>query len=300
MSKRPLHIRTMDVFSYIVASLRFAYHQRQEKKLYGDYFFSYTPLHKGESIRILANGPSLNKELEELISKNIDLSNSLVLNYFVSSDIFTKIKPRYYCLADPLFFTEENYTEKVHKLFEELNKVDWEITLFVWIQGVATINKYVQNKNITIKGISTLTYEGSESRRNEYYEKGIAVPSYVNVTIMGLYVLLNLGYSEICLYGVDHTFLKEIVIDDDNDLCILNQHFYGDEFRKYNEIRDGIKWGVSEFIYNYYLTFVEHKRMRNYADYLGASIINCTHASWIDAYTRIAQMEKQSENNIQS
>ena len=52
---------------------------------------------------------------------------------------------------------------------------------------------------------------------------------------------------------------------------------------------------MKDFVYDKYLTFVEHEVMRGYADYLGAQIINCTKDSWIDAYVRKAQLEKQSE-----
>ena len=241
MSRKPLHAKMLDFLGDLYKSLRFSFHHLQAKKRFGNYYFPYRSLHKGETANILANGPSLNAELKILQEENMRLENSLVVNYFSFSPLFFQIKPKYYCLADPLFFSESRYTESVYKLFMNLNNVSWKMELFVWIQGVDTIKKYVQNKNITIVGISTLQYEGFESKRNEFLKTGRAVPSFVNVTIMGLYVLLNRGYDTINLYGVDHTFLKEIVIDDENDLCVLNHHFYGDEFRKIIEIREGIK-----------------------------------------------------------
>lgn len=262
----------------------------------GNYLFPYNASHKGQIVRVLANGPSLNDEIDDLINKKVDLSNSAVVNYFATTDYFLEIKPKYYFLADPLFFTESKYTDKVYNLFTTLNEsVTWDITLFVWKEGLDTIKKHINNKMIKIIGIGTITYDGFESKRNQYYKKGLAVPSYVNVTIMCIYVLLNMGYSTICLFGVDHSFLSSICTDDDNDLCVVDHHFYGDEYRKIIEVRNGVKWGVAEYVYNYYLTFLEHKRMNSYSQYLGAKIINCTRKSWIDAYTRIAQLEKNNK-----
>lgn len=295
MSKRPLHAKVLDFFGDLYKSLRFLFHHLQEKKRFGNYYFPYRPLHKGETAIILANGPSLNTEVEGLMKENFSLENSLVVNYFAFSSLFEQIKPKFYCLADPLFFTESRYTDNVHRLFSELNTVSWKMDLFVWIQGTDTIKKYVNNKNITIIGISTLRFEGFESQRYDYMKKGKAVPSYVNVTIMGLYVLLNLGYDTINLYGVDHSFLAGLCVNDDNKLCINDHHFYGSEKRAFAPKMDGTLWSMKDFVYDKYLTFVEHEVMRGYADYLGAQIINCTKDSWIDAYVRKAQIDKQSE-----
>lgn len=295
MSRRPLHARFLDFFSDLYRSFRFSFHHLQEKKKFGDYYFAYRPLHKGESVNILANGPSLNNELEALMKENSSLKNSLVVNYFAFSSLFEQLEPQYYCLADPLFFTEDRYTENVYRLFAELNKVFWKMDLFVWIQGVETIKKYVKNENITINGVSTLQFEGFEAQRNNYLKMGKAVPSYVNVTIMGLYVLLNLGYDIINLYGVDHSFLAGLCVNDDNRLCINDHHFYGSEKREFAPKMDGSLWTMKDFVYDKYLTFVEHEFMRGYADHLGAKIINCTKDSWIDAYVRKAQIDKQSE-----
>lgn len=295
MSKIPLHAKFFEFFGNLYKSLRFSFHHLQEKKRFGNYYFSYRPLHKGETANILANGPSLNIELADLMKGKSSLENSLVVNYFAFSYLFIKLEPKYYCLADPLFFTEELYTDNVYSLFSALNKVSWKMNLFVWIQGAETIKKYVHNENITIIGVSTLQFEGFEKQRYGYMKKGKAVPSYVNVTIMGLYVLLNLGYDTINLYGVDHSFLAGLCVNDDNRLCINDHHFYGSEKRVFAPKMDGTLWSMKDFVYDKYLTFVEHEIMRGYADHLGAHIINCTKDSWIDAYVRKAQLEKQSE-----
>lgn len=295
MLKRPLHAKVLDFLCDLYKSLRFSFHHLQEKKRFGNYYFSYRPLHKGETANILANGPSLNSELKGLMTENSILNNFLVVNYFALSNLFEKLKPKFYCLADPLFFTEDRYSDNVYKLFSELNKISWKMDLFVWIQSVDTIKKYVNNKNINIIGVSTLQFEGFKSQRYDYMKNGKAVPSYVNVTIMGLYILLNLGYDTINLYGVDHSFLAGLCVNDDNRLCINDHHFYGSEKRVFAPKMDGTLWSMKDFIYDKYLTFVEHEVMRGYADYLGAQIINCTKDSWIDAYVRKSQIYKQSE-----
>lgn len=293
MSIRRLHSKIIGVLKNTYGWCKYLFLYIQEKRRFGNFYFPYRPLYKGEEVTIFANGPSLKIELEKLLEENESLSNSLVVNTFVDSDLFCMIQPKYYCIADPEFNREDLLTDRAKELYIHLNeKVSWPITLFVWKEAEAFISKYLTNPNITIQGLSILRYEGFEKNRYNYYKKGLAVPSYVNVTIMALYGLLNLGYSTIYLYGVDHSFLAGLCVNDDNRLCIIDKHFYGVEKYEFEPKEDGSLWTMKDFVYDKYLTFLEHEIMRGYADYLGAQIINCTKDSWIDAYVRKAQIDK--------
>ena len=296
MLRKPLHAKILDFFGDLYKSLRFSFHQLQEKKRFGDYYFPYRYLHRDETAIILANGPSLNTELEGLMKENSSLENSLVVNYFVESELFVQIKPKYYCLADPVFNIKECLTDRTKNTYKELNRlVSWPMTIFIWKGAEKMVSEFIDNSLIKIVGLSILRFEGFESKRYEYFKNGIAVPSYVNVTIMALYALLNLGYSTIYLYGVDHTFLTGVCVNERNRLCVIDKHFYGTKTFELPPRSNGILWHVKDFVYDKYLTFLEHEVMRGYADYLGAQIINCTKDSWIDAYVRKAQLDKQSE-----
>lgn len=275
-------------------AIKFWCYRQGERRLYKHYEFPYKPTYKGKTAYILANGPSLKTELSDLLAKDINLQESLVVNFFVETDLFTQIRPKYYCLADPMFFKEDILSDRVLGVFELLNDtVQWPMTLFVWKSGESFLPRYIQNPNIKIVGLSILLYGGFERNRYKCYRKGTAVPSYVNVTIMALYALLNLGYSKIYLYGVDHSFLAGLGVNDNNRLCMVDKHFYGIEKYEFGPDVYGKICTMKDFVYDKYLTFAEHERMRGYADFLGAEIINCTKDSWIDAYTRLAQIEKK-------
>lgn len=107
---------------------------------------------------------------------------------------------------------------------------------------------------------------------------------------MASYVALNMGFSDIYLYGVEHTFFENMGVDDENRLYLTDSHFYGSEKRYV--LRDGQHWHIKDWLYDKYLTFLEHERIRGYADYLGATIVNCTKNSLIDAYVRLSQIKK--------
>lgn len=294
-SQIPLHLRILVFFDSVYKSLRFLYHYLKRWIKYGRCEYPYKPSSDNNSVRILATGPSLTKEIEDLRIKGLLYHDPLfVMNFFATTDLFVELKPTRYCLADPVYFKKETINdEKFNNLFRRIEEsVSWDMRLYVPNVSIKIARRIFKNPRITLIPISTLHFEGFESKRNLFYKRGIATPSFVNVLIMIEYICLNEGFKKIYLYGADHTFLNNLIVDDDNVLRVEDTHFYGSE-KVYAAVhKDGTPWSVSEFVYDKYLTFVEHEVMRKYADYLGVEIINCTKCSWIDAYVRVAQLEK--------
>lgn len=290
MKKRqPLHVLIGNFFVGLFKSIRFGYHYFQRMIKYGNCIYPYHSCPDNNVIRVLATGPSLKKEIEELLSDGSLFSAPIfAMNFFAMSDLFLSFKPTRYCLADPGFFKER---EKENRLYEILNKeVTWNMKLYIPNVSMDIATRKIQNYHIALVPISTLHFEGFESNRNLFYKRGFATPSFVNVLIMIEYICLNEGFSKILLYGADHTFLSNLSVDDCNVLRIGDSHFDGDAVvARYHN--DGTPWRISEFIYDKYLTFKEHDIMRCYADYLGARIINCTQCSLIDSYERLAQVK---------
>jgi hypothetical protein len=85
------------------------------------------------TVAVLANGPSLKEVLPRLTTdeefKNIDF---IVMNFFAFDDVFFKIKPKHYCLADPMFFKENHQINDVKRLFNILqNNVNWDLNIYI-------------------------------------------------------------------------------------------------------------------------------------------------------------------------
>lgn len=272
---------------------KFQYYKLTEKKLYGNYEYPYQDVLREKRVYLLANGPSLKNELSELIEDKTFLeSQKCVVNNFYNSIYFQALKPEYYCIADPAFFKNSTYDY----VFEIINRlVSWPMNLYIPNWGLQKTVRIITNSYIAVVPVTPLIYTGYESLRYKYYKSGKGVPSYVNVTIMMEYILLNLGCKDIRLYGVDHSFLADLCVNEKNQLCIIERHFHEKDHLHVVDIHqsNGELWHMKDFIYNKYLTFLEHERMRGYADYLGAKIINCTKQSMIDAYERLARLEKE-------
>ena len=271
-------------------SLLFCYFRLREKFLYGHYEFSYSSQNKGKRIYILCNGPSLKQDLPELMNDKLFMEeDKICVNYFFYNEVIRELKPTIYCLADPCLFKTAHIG-----IFNEINGiVDWDMQLVIPLYGseiIKTIKSMLTNKHITLVAISALLYTGFEKSRYKSWKAGHSVPSFVNISVMASYVALNMGFSDIYLYGVEHTFFENMGVDDENRLYLTDSHFYGSEKRYV--LRDGQHWHIKVWLYDKYLTFLEHERIRGYADYLGATIVNCTKNSLIDAYVRLSQIKK--------
>lgn len=286
-----IFIKTIiNTLTCLFKSLLLCYYRLREKYLYGRYEFPYITQNKGKSIHILCTGPSLKQDLPKLMNcKQFMAEDKICVNYFFKDVVIKELKPTIYCLADPCLFKAAHIG-----IFNEINTlVDWDMKLVIPLYGkeiIKTVKSMLTNKHITLVTISALLYNGFEKSRYKSWKAGHSVPSFVNISIMASYVALNLGYSDIYLYGVEHTFFDNMGVDDENRLYLTDNHFYGSEKRYV--IRDGQHWHIKDWLYDKYLTFLEHERIHRYADYLGAIIINCTENSLIDTYIRLSQIKK--------
>ncbi len=268
--------------------LKFEVYRLREIYWYGHYEFPYREENRGKRIHILCTGPSMKQDLPQWMTDiQFMKDDKICVNFFYRDEIVKQLKPTIYCLADPGFFLPSHIN-----VFKELNDlVDWKMKLVIPLYGkekLDMVKALLTNPFISLMPISCLCYDGFENLRYFSWKKGRAVPSYVNISVMGIYVALNLGFSEIFLHGVEHTFFDNMGVDEKNRLYLTDNHFYGSE-KRFVLACDGTPWHVKNWLYDKYLTFLEHERMRGYADYLGASIINCTEKSLIDVYERFAK-----------
>ena len=292
-----IHARLISGFATFDGTIKMLIGKYLQHRLLGNYEFPYVYNNKGRRIYILATGPSLKTDLAELLlTKDFVESDKLCVNFFLNDDVILEVRPRYYCLADSAFFEESGpNSEKVCELYVRLNGViDWDMTLFVYISNKEQIDflkKRVSNPHVKVVPLTGLMYSGKASGRYESWKKGESVPSYLNVTLKAEYVALNCGFTELYLYGVEHTFFDGLGVDVDNRLFIQDKHFYGSE-KRFVSSSNRREWHMKDWLYDKYLTFREHELLQGYADYLGATIINCTKNSLIDAYPHLSKIKE--------
>lgn len=245
----------------------------------------------GKTISVLANGPSLK---EALNSKTFVGEDLIVVNYFAYDDAFYKLKPEHYCLVDPMFFYTQHNFDKVKKLYSIFNdRVNWQLNLYIPSKYYKDFKYFSQisNEYINIVAVNNITYEGFKSLEYHLYKAGFSSPIFYTVANMAEYVAINLGYKIIKLYGVDHTFFDGLTVNDNNQVCCQQVHFYEDPTKtEYIPIRrndNGQYWKMADYIHSIANMFGSHDVIAKYADFIGGKILNCTKGSLIDSFDRI-------------
>lgn len=244
-------------------------------------------------VAVLANGPSLQNVLPGLI-KDVELKDLyyVAMNFFAFEDYIFQLKPKYYCLVDSMFFQESHRQDDVKKLYDILeNQITWNMNICIPADRHKDFLEFSKLKNVNLKIIkmNIIEYRGFEKWRNYFYRRNLAMPNPYNVSIMAIYVALNIGYSEVRLYGVDHSFFDLLCVNENNQLCSREAHFYdhGEAYLKPIIRNDnGEQWKVSDFLASSSLMFKCHELLANYATYLNVKVVNYTKESMIDSYER--------------
>lgn len=249
-------------------------------------FKNYIPHNfSGKKLMILANGPSLKKTIETLYidTEEYDVR---VVNDFCRHRIFFSLKPKSYVLADPLFF---NDTPRAKEVMELLNNVSWPMALYIPYACRKKFNGKITNSNIKIILYHSLQYNGWKKIRNFLYRKGLSMPRPQNVLIPSIFIGINQGYKEIDLYGVEHSWTNEIRVDDKNQVCLVDSHFYDNskpELKPWHKGSGEPVYKMHEILRDLAWMFDGYHQLQEYAESSDCKIVNCTPDSFIDAFKR--------------
>ena len=251
---------------------------------------------KKDECFILGNGPSLSKDLNTIAS--ISKSKTIVaVNHFGVSELYMMLKPDFYILADPSYYfdnLEQQLQISVDFLFIELKeKTTWPITIFVPFEGQKRIqNLLKENQYISVIGFNKVnTWKGFKWFDRCVYDNQWAIFSGINVVMAALSLAINMGFKTIYLLGVDHSWLKNLVVGEDNRLYFYDPHFYEKENLKPIPITIEEKNKIKFLKLHEWLAFPQkafeiYHYIEDYAKYKKVKIINCTKDSFIDAFER--------------
>lgn len=247
-------------------------------------------------ILILGNGPSLGKQLPRLISeKASEQGDIMAVNFFSLSEDFTTLKPKYYVLSDPQFFRRAGYNERIEAMYKALaENVSWPMTLYVQYYNPEKFDYAAaigHNPNIKIVKFHTTLFRGFRNVEFWCYRHGLGSGNFGTVVQNGEFIAMLLGYRTIELYGVDHTLLEGLTVNEKNQLCRIKSHYYDKTPQPAEPIYVNATTPPRPYTMASYLAetaelFRGHEVLAEYARTQGVRIINRTKGSMIDAYER--------------
>lgn len=231
---------------------------------------------------VLGNGPSASSFFETLDYNNHE--PLFVVNFFCLSDLFYKTRPKYYTMIDPNFFDISKIdSDNMKGLFDAFSKVDWDMVVFIpnhrKKSKVITQLQLVNNR-IKYIPINTTPVDGPSWFRHYFYKKQLGVPICYNVVNAALCFTIGMGYKNIELYGVEHSWLKNITHDKDGFLCTVDTHVYGKEYVR-------IPRGFLEIgLMNFSECLKTYRYIKEFSDTIGVHILNKTPNSFIDIFDK--------------
>ncbi len=244
---------------------------------------------KEEPLIIMGNGPSL----RETIANHSDLlknSKTLAVNFAANAESYFDLKPNIYVLADPHFFRVEaggnSSDPNVLRLWDNIAATDWDMTLYLPCK--AKIPESIEkNKHISVKKYNLTPAEGLEVPVHWLYRKGLAMPRPRNVLIASIMIALREGYRDIYIVGADHSWSRDLWVDDKNRVISVQKHFYKDNEKEFERVaQEYAGYHLHDILNSFTIAFRSYHQIANFADEIGAKITNCTPGSFIDAFPR--------------
>lgn len=247
-------------------------------------------------VAILGNGPSLGEQLPRLIERREwEQTDVMAVNFFALGEEFEVVRPKFYVISDPMFFRAAGRSQRVEALYKALaERVDWPMTLYVQYYNPERFD-YAEaighNPNIRIVRFHTTVFHGFRSVEFWCYRHGLGSGNFGTVVQNCEFIAMLLGYRTIDLYGVDHTLLEGITVDDGNRLCRIKSHYYDSapavaEPIYVNATTPPRPYTMSSYLAETAELFRGHEVLRDLANEQGVRIINRTRGSMIDAYER--------------
>ena len=247
-----------------------------------------------ENIIVIGNGPSLNElDLELLNDGSFEF---LCVNFFgIDETKFFSIRPKYYCIIDPIFYNEiekQNYPQ-IAQLEKIFLKVDWDMNIICLHNQTCRIdNKYIKSIRI-----NSYLYRGNWNKVKYFlYRNNLASYSYQNVINAAIYYLITAKAKTIALAGVDNDWHKELKVNIDNEVIREVNHFYGTELINVIEKGEINKGELYKYFYWYYITLYSYYEASNYSKAREVKILNLSENSYIDVFEKIT-VEKLQEKD---
>lgn len=246
------------------------------------------------SIYVMGNGPSLKSSLANILSSNTS-NYFFAVNDFAVSDAFERIKPNFYIMVDHCYWSKAEDTnskdlELRTKVFSKLiENTDWEMKVFIpdYAYKQGSFSHLLKNPNLVLTPFNRYSIKAENSKFYYNNLKANNTAYFNNVLANAIYCSLNLGFDELYVLGAEHSWTKDIRVNELNQVCTIKEHF----FEKNSELipwqrSDGQIFTMTEVLSALSHHFQAYELLNQYANQLGAKIFNSTPGSFIDAFER--------------
>ena len=237
---------------------------------------------EGESIVILANGPSLRTTIAEHADELAGRA-TMAVNFAANAPEFTRLRPGRYVLADPHFFNSDE--PNVQTLWRNINEASWPLILYVPCAQAARARALAPGARI--ETFNAVGVEGPDAFCHAAFRRGLGMPRPRNVLIPAIMIAVKAGFKTIYLTGADHSWLRTIGVNDNNEVESIQPHFYADDKRELRRSAAEYRgYHLHDILQSFTVAFRSYHEIARFAAKEGVKIYNSTPGSFIDAFER--------------
>ncbi|MDE7154346.1 MAG: hypothetical protein K2O00_07910 [Muribaculaceae bacterium] len=230
---------------------------------------------------VMGNGPSLRQTMADSMEQ-LQAADTMAVNFAANAPEFFEVRPRYYVLADPHFFSQEPNVNVV-KLWENLSAADWDMMLLVPF-GVK-LPPQCRLKTVRFNAVGIDAPEWLETR---LFDMCRAMPRPRNVLIPAIMLGVWIGYKDIVIVGADHSWMRTLGVDSSNRIISVQPHFYKEPVGEQKRVDSEYSaYHLHQIVHSFYVAFNAYHQIARYAAKKGILITNATPESFIDAFPRV-------------
>ena len=227
---------------------------------------------KGKKCFVFANGPSINLLDYEKVLKYQKLGFDVIcMNSYIVSKMAEKVVPNYYVLSDPLSFgvTKKEVPEDLIKTQEKQINILNKLNISVFIPAEYSNSNLFNNYYI---------FYNFRNRFKLFVDPTKPTGFPTTTAHKALTIACYLGYDEIYICGFDHDFVKNILVDENNNPYFLINHYYDIDVK--TKITHETGKNVSILLWEQHQLFKNLERFKKY------NIINLDKNGLVDAFTK--------------
>ena len=241
---------------------------------------------KGGTLVVMGNGPSL-RQCIDAHGNLLEAMDTAAVNFAANTPEFRRLRPRHYVLADPHFFRREGAADpNVARLWENLRKADWQMTLHVPTRQRLPETALLP-ENVAVQRFNMTPGDGADPLSRALYRAALAMPRPRNVLIPALMEGIRDGYSEIYIVGADHSWPHTLYVDGRNRVVTVQPHFYKDNPAELDRIASAYEnVRIHDILGSMATAFRSYHAIARHARTLGVDVYNATPDSLIDAFGR--------------
>lgn len=242
------------------------------------------PRSEDENIYILANGPVTDNFLQ---NPPLDFTSSSVfcMNFGLIEKRIFQLRPKYYVVADPNVFGQDDVLaivyDKYLQLVSVLNEVDWDLNLYIpYDFRSGRFTRDIKNDSIKIQWFNRTPLKSSKWLLLLLYRRGLGLPKAESVIIAALALSILCRPKTVKLVGVEHDWVRNLYVNENNRVYYFLKHFYKEDKEYKSDLT------ISGFMLSQYRLFKSHETIRYLSDMQNVKVINMTASSLIDSYER--------------